>query len=446
MNRRRPKIAVVGAGIAELSAAYQLLKNGADVTIFERHELVGGDVNSAQVSAWDGSLHSVDAGVTDFNASTFHEFKQFLDELGIEYHSINRSASFIGDERPIPHYYITDHGKITYFKDFLKDPSSFEKEIARFRNSAYRLLEHGDVSESVTLEKYLREHQYSEEFKNYFIYPRASAAFLMPRMPITEFPVKNLIRFMSMHSMVGPHPSKRSVVNGGMSQYLKKVKTELIRLGGVFVSGNPVERIDRDGVEVCIRTLAPLLNPPVFKHLVLAVKPDQVLALLARPTSEEEKIFNRLPNKLDRVVVHTDASILPRSTRSWASFNISLRDPKTAVEPTITFWPNHMDQLNARVPNLFVTLNPQKDIQSACIVKEWSATHPLAHADYAQHQEALRLLQGSENTWYCGSYTKLPFLHENAFRSGAEIATDILATLALEEEPLNVVSFERKVA
>ena len=424
--KARPKIAIIGAGIAGLSAAYHLLKNQAEVTLFEKNERIGGDVNSTQIHAWDGTVHSIDTGVTDFNASTFTGFKDFLDELKIPYQRINRSASFVGSEKPIPHFYVTDQGKFTYFKEFLQSTEYFEKEVQRFRSTANLVLLSNEYTESTTLKEFLDSQNYSEDFRNFFLYPRASAAFLMPNGPVTEFPIKNLVRFMKMHSMVGPHPSERSVIIGGMSSYLNLVREKIKEMGGVISAGNPVIHIERNEDGISVNLMAPVIRKSTFDYLVMAVKPDEVIPLLNQPNTEEKRTFQQLPSRKDRILIHTDASILPRSTRNWASFNLSIRNPETTFEPTITFWPNHLGSLNERIPNIFVTLNPQKEIRSAFLVKEWCAIHPLATADYCIHEKNLKALQGINSTWYCGSYTQAPFLHENALRSGVEAASSIL--------------------
>ena len=50
------KIAIIGAGFTGLSASYKLLKNGHDVTIFEKENLPGGLALGFKTDKWDWSL------------------------------------------------------------------------------------------------------------------------------------------------------------------------------------------------------------------------------------------------------------------------------------------------------------------------------------------------------------------------------------------------------
>ena len=62
---RRMRIAVVGSGIAGLSAAW-LLSQAHDVTVLERDDRLGGHSNTAHVRSTIAILH-VDTGFMVFN-------------------------------------------------------------------------------------------------------------------------------------------------------------------------------------------------------------------------------------------------------------------------------------------------------------------------------------------------------------------------------------------
>lgn len=73
------KIAVVGAGIAGLAAAYELKKAGFDVTVFESSAVAGGRMNTKKTDGW-----TFDGG-SDFLQDNYTLLKQYAEELGVEW-------------------------------------------------------------------------------------------------------------------------------------------------------------------------------------------------------------------------------------------------------------------------------------------------------------------------------------------------------------------------
>ncbi len=61
-RERRPRIAVLGAGAAGLSAAYEAHRKGAEVDVFEANDDVGGVLRSARISPADETSWAYDVG------------------------------------------------------------------------------------------------------------------------------------------------------------------------------------------------------------------------------------------------------------------------------------------------------------------------------------------------------------------------------------------------
>ena len=75
------RIAIVGAGISGLVAAYKL-HSYHDVTVYEANDYVGGHTNSIDVNE-DGRQFAVDTGFIVFNDRTYPNFIRLLGELGV---------------------------------------------------------------------------------------------------------------------------------------------------------------------------------------------------------------------------------------------------------------------------------------------------------------------------------------------------------------------------
>src|SRR5690554_1123302 len=81
MNNERQRIAVIGAGVSGLTAAW-LLAEKHDVEIFEANDYAGGHTNTEYVEA-DGRTWPVNTGFIVFNDWTYPNFMRLMERLGV---------------------------------------------------------------------------------------------------------------------------------------------------------------------------------------------------------------------------------------------------------------------------------------------------------------------------------------------------------------------------
>ena len=75
------KIAIIGTGIAGLTAAH-LLSPDHDLTVFEANDYLGGHTHTIQVQTAHGT-YAVDTGFIVFNDWTYPNFIKLLTRLGV---------------------------------------------------------------------------------------------------------------------------------------------------------------------------------------------------------------------------------------------------------------------------------------------------------------------------------------------------------------------------
>ncbi|MDQ3233145.1 MAG: hypothetical protein M3Q07_15110 [Pseudobdellovibrionaceae bacterium] len=153
--------------------------------------------------------------------------------------------------------------------------------------------------------------------------------------------------------------------------------------------------------------------------------------LILDKTSELNAILTAIPFRRDRVAVHTDAKLLPRSKRSWGAFNLTIPSSLDQVlgQTTITFWVNRLSVLDKRLPDIFITLNPPLEPDPVRIIQDRIMIHPVATFAGMQAIDTLKTFQGGQRIWYAGSFLEIPYLHENAFNTGIAAAEGILLSL-----------------
>ncbi|WP_310793545.1 flavin monoamine oxidase family protein [Pseudarthrobacter phenanthrenivorans] len=77
-----PRIAIIGAGLAGLAAATQLVKSGRDVTVYEARDRVGGRVWSETITA-AGAQHVIERGA-EFVLNGYTTLRSYCSEHGLE--------------------------------------------------------------------------------------------------------------------------------------------------------------------------------------------------------------------------------------------------------------------------------------------------------------------------------------------------------------------------
>src|SRR6266702_1744760 len=77
----KKRVIVIGAGIAGLSCAYELMKRGHDVTVLEASGRTGGHVRTVREGLADGLY--VDAGAEHFTQPGYDRYWQYVREFNL---------------------------------------------------------------------------------------------------------------------------------------------------------------------------------------------------------------------------------------------------------------------------------------------------------------------------------------------------------------------------
>jgi len=158
-----------------------------------------------------------------------------------------------------------------------------------------------------------------------------------------------------------------------------------------------------------------------FDEIVLATHAPTSLAMLADPSDAETALLGAVRTAANRVVMHTDATLMPRRRAAWASWNYLGTSSQAAGELCVTYWMNRLQSLPAG-RDIFVTLNPPRE--PAGILHEENFAHPQFDAGAIRAQRALWSLQGTNRTWYCGAWFGAGF-HEDGLQAGLAVAEQL---------------------
>ncbi len=411
------KVAVVGAGVSGLVVAY-LLHREHDVTVFEAGDYAGGHVNTIPVEVESGT-YAVDTGFIVFNEPNYPNFRRLLRRLGIGEQRSDMSFSVSSRDDDFE-YGSSGANAIFAKRSHLLHPRFYRmlSEKVRFHREARRLLE--QLGEGPTLGEFLDSRRYSRTFIDRLIVPQVAAVWSAPEEQARAFPAKYLARFLDNHGLlqVGGHP-RWATVPGGSARYVEAMTRQFrrpIRLR------TPVRSIERheDGVDIH----AANQQPQRFDQVVVATHSDQALRMLRDATPRERELLSAFEYQPNAVALHTDARVLPRRRRAWASWNYQVVDGSSAV----TYHMNRLQAIDA--PEQFcVTLNNLDGIDSAKIVKRIDYQHPVFTHRSVSAQERHESLLGANRTYFCGAYWGYGF-HEDGVDSALRVAAHFGASLA----------------
>ncbi|MEM8811667.1 MAG: FAD-dependent oxidoreductase [Pseudomonadota bacterium] len=416
-------IAVIGTGIAGMSAAWLIAKQH-DVTVYEKNERLGGHSNTVDVATSDGII-PVDTGFIVFNDWNYPNLEALFDHLGVGVVKSDMSFSAsIGD------------GALEYSGDALKGllgqrrnvfkPRHWRmiRDILRFYREAPDLLRPG-CAVDMTLGAYLSENRYSDAFIQDHLLPMGAAIWSTKASDMLDYPVMAFIAFFQSHGLLNVNLNARPKwmsVRGGSRSYVNKLTAGFRDRARI---GCGVESIQRDGEKVIVTDLAG--DVASYDHVVIAAHADETLSMLSDADADERAILGSFNYTDNLAILHKDPSLMPRRHRVWSSWNYvgaRKRDDEQAL--CVTYWMNKLQSLPCR-ENIFVTLNPVHEPDPSTVVASFDYQHPLFNEAALAAQKRLWQIQGARRTWFCGSYFGYGF-HEDALQSGlaaAEAVTDM---------------------
>jgi len=406
------KIAIVGSGVSGLVAAH-LLHRAHDVTVFEADQRIGGHTHTVEVEA-GSERQAIDTGFIVYNERTYPNFTRLLADLGVPSQPAEMSFS-VHCERTGIEWASRSLNTVFAQRRNLLRPSfrRMLREILRFNREARELLEHQE--EKVALGDYLSGAGYSADFVERYIVPMGAAIWSAAPSEFLSFPARSFVCFFENHGLLDrPSPVRWRVIRGGSRRYVDALTAPFSER---ILTGRPVRSVRRGfgGVELATADG----RSHRFDRIVLALHSDQALRLLADPSELERKVLGAIRYQENEVVLHTDASVMPRLRRAWASWNSRIpREPRDRVSVSY-----HMNRLQGiRSPrDFFVTLNGVDQIRASRVLARFVCHHPVFDAGAVAAQRLHAKLDGVNRTHYCGAYWGFGF-HEDGVNSAIAVA------------------------
>ncbi|MCG6494341.1 FAD-dependent oxidoreductase [Kitasatospora sp. A2-31] len=419
-------MAVVGSGVAGLTAAYELSRSGVEVELFEADSRLGGHAHTQRVTDPGGRELALDTGFLVHNERTYPHLVRLFAELGVHTRETEMSMSVRCDGCGLEYAGARGPAGLFAKRDALVRGRYLRvlAEVPRFHRRARRLLADpaaGDPS----LSAFLAAEGFSPYFVSHFMTPVVSAVWSCAPDLAGDYPARYLFAFLDNHGMlsVTGSPTWRTVV-GGSRTYVRRIAE---RLTAVHCSA-PVRAVRRhpDGVTVATQDG----RSTAADAVVIATHADQALQLLADPTDTEREVLGAFTYSRNPTVLHRDASVLPTARPARGSWNYRMphcEAPSDRVR--VSYHLNRLLRLDA-ADDYLVTLNEDRDapVPEHLVVSRTVYEHPIYTARTVAAQRRLPELT-TARTAFAGAYHGWGF-HEDGCRSGLDAAGALLGVAA----------------
>ena len=400
------KIAVIGAGISGMLAAY-LLHDEHDITVFEANDYIGGHTNTIDVPIGDRT-YAVDTGFIVFNQKTYPNFVKLLQRLKVPWQKSKMSFSAHCEKTGFEYSptslstLFAQHRNILrpWFWNMIREVFAFKKQLIRM----------AELSEDITLYDYLKDKSYSKKFVDYFIIPMGAAIWSADPQGFKDFPACMFARFFLNHGFLNVYDQPQwLVIQGGSREYVKVLTESFRDRININCSVSKIRRLN-DHVEVtCCGD-----DCKHFDHVIIATHSDQALKMLADPTEAENEVLGAIPYQNNEVILHTDISMLPDRRGIWSSWNYFI--PSELNEKVaLTYDMNILQSLESEI-EFCVTLNQKQNIDASKTKKILEYSHPVYQPCAVSAQQRYREISGVNRTHYCGAYWGNGF-HEDGVNS-----------------------------
>ncbi|SMO94013.1 NAD(P)/FAD-dependent oxidoreductase [Paracoccus laeviglucosivorans] len=410
------RIAIIGGGIAGLSAAW-LLRNHHDVTLYEAAPRLGGHARTVVVGN-----QPVDTGFIVFNYANYPHLTAMFRDLDVPVQRSDMSFGVSLDGGRLE--YALRSGNSLYGQRRNVISPGFHlmvRDILRFNDQAEAT---SAANPDLTIQELLDRLGLGQRFRDHYLFPICGAIWSTPASGIGAFPAQALIRFMRNHALMsagGQH--QWWTVEGGSITYVRKLEDALTRAGVKLRSGAPVRSVTRAKSGVTLR--GDDFVGDAYDQVVFATHADVTLKMLADPSPQEHAALSAIRFQPNHAVLHSDPSVMPKRRRCWSSW-VYRADTNTAggAAVGVSYWMNRLQNIPESTP-LFVSLNPEIQIRDDLIHDQTTFHHPVFDHGAIAAQTRIAAMQGENRSWFAGAWLRNGF-HEDGFASAVRIARQLL--------------------
>ncbi|MCW7470002.1 NAD(P)-binding protein [Leptospira kanakyensis] len=407
-------IAVVGSGIAGLTAAWAIQKF-KDVTLFEKHPEIGMAAFGAKQMI-DGVPVEFDIPFRTIKRDYYPTLFQVYDKAGIKTRPVDysfkvesngdsvfgfRSHEFLGMPFGLPTMdsFVSAKGR-KIFSDLLKfyanAKSDWEKE-----------------KQSISILDFLIKYGYSKEFIYEFLLPTFALVNTCKTETVGAYPAETIIGYHSRGYSYTP----QETASFGTRDIVNRLTESLTNLN--LNAG--IQKIYKKAEKTIIQFAD---GEKEFDHVILSTQANQGKELLGDGFELEKEILGEFRYESSDVVLHTDESYFSNPS---VSLIFKIRNGYDKPEVTLDLG-RIIPELNGT--KIFQTWNPHHLPKSEDTLKIAKFERPVMDERTTKAIQRIATLHAEPNCnlWLCGSYSLygIPLLEAGA-KSALQVVSKVLS-------------------
>ncbi|PIA19389.1 FAD/NAD(P)-binding domain-containing protein [Coemansia reversa NRRL 1564] len=432
------RVAVVGSGLAGLTTAHLLQKNGCEVELFEKASAVGMDAGSLDVDGvrvdvpfrvitpdYYPYLHSL-YNYLDIKFAVADYSMGFTDEHGKSIWSYTNMA--LGNfQMSIPDS-IRRGARLAVTRDWVRLVFAC---LRIMRTPA--LLRPGGRLASLTIGQYLEKEHYGREFTTRVFIPFIASMLTCSLSAAELYPATVILHLISK-AVCGTRLRK---AKNGVQEVCKLLTRNIFKIH----LDSSVERVVLHDKDYADKRRVLLVTADGKEHwfdeVVLATPADRAARILCSVETEEKQ--NEFPSREllqalesvnyedTHVFTHRDESVMPAQRAEWRGVNIRTAAKKDRV--MASHWINYVERtssgsvLNTEV---FQTIDPLVQLDNAKVISTTAFHRSLVTIESQAQINTIHKHQGQCGIWLVGTYTSpgVPLL-EGCVRTAVDVVRAI---------------------
>ena len=410
------KIAIVGTGIAGLSAGWLLQQAGHQPVLLERNSSLGMDANSFDFSAAElddansDQICRVDLPLRMFNRSMWPNLANLYNTIGVESEPVDPSKSFSDFDGRADVTLGASYSASLPLKMLLNGTARKVGVGIRQMMEEVPAALAGDDLAGVDFYSYLKRQNYSDVFIYKFLFPSlASTVCTCSYESLKRYPAKTVLTAMQL--LVDQPQLLRT--KHGAQDVVQRLTTDIedIRLDSTVTAVELLENQVR--IEIADQ------EPIVVDHLIIATQANSASKILSDISQMERAMLDCFTYENIDVVVHRDSSLMPPDRADWRHFNLISESDNSAAMCSV--WMNRFcPDWDIETP-IFQTIGPIKGPAPDLVLRQSHLQRPIVNESSIHGLQLLDDLHNDTDRriWFAGSYASpgVPLLESGVVSS-----------------------------
>lgn len=417
------RVAVIGAGVSGLIAAYELAKNNVNVVLYEKEDYLGGHAKTVTVDGVD-----VDLGFMVFNRVTYPNMMALFEDLGVEMEASDMSFSVSLDEgkgcewgsrNGVSSLFAQKSNILNpYFWQMIRDVLHFKTDVLKYLED---LGNNPDLDRNETLEQFIKSHGYSQLFQHAYLEPICSSIWSASSEGVMRFSAFSVLSFCRNHHLLQLFGRPQWLTVKGRSHcYVDKIREKLENKGCEIRMSYAVHSVINVDEGRCL-VVGEDGSEELYDRCIISVHAPDALKILGREaTYEESRVLGAFQYMYSDIYLHRDKSLMPQNPAAWSAWNFL---GTTKNGPCLTYWLNVLQNLDETEMPFLVTLNPSYTPKHTAL--KWATSHPIPSVAALRASEEINEIQGKRGIWFCGAYNGYGF-HEDGLKAGIVAAHNVM--------------------